>query len=299
MKPITVSIMPTYFCKNQCEYCYLGDARNNQNMLDLNVLQTRLIEISSVYTINAIETYGGDLNLLPDYYLAEMFKIIRKFSRTVYCTALPSEKLFKYISAKHINVSVNSNRRDYEQSLQIAKGMGCNVITVCLEHELNMPVAELLERYNGIKGYVTFMPYSESVANKGNNIKRNNTNYDMFLLNIVKEYVKGNYTFKLSNLEIMKDAINGYYDPLMEHNIFVTPMGHYANIEFVDSKEFFKEHNNLESWRKRAELDKLQYAHVCGHCEYYMNGCSADHVPVLLGCNGCKETVTWIKENVK
>lgn len=289
--------MPTYHCENKCVYCYLGDMREHEDLLDLNVLQTRLIELSTEYIINAAEIYGGDINLLEESYLKELFKTARRFTKSIYCTAYPSEKLLKLINPRYINVSVNKHRKDYRENLKAAKELGCNVITVAIPPETLTPSEELLVSYEGLKGYVSFMPYSESVANRENGYMKNNKIWDGFMLDIVKEYMSKKYSFKLSNLEIMKDALNGYYDPLMEHNIFITPSGSFANVEFIGKKEYFKE-RTLASWQGRVKMDRDEYVYACAHCEFYMKGCTADHVPVIQACNGTRETMKWLKQHL-
>lgn len=296
MQEITVSIMPTFACKTGCDYCYLGKQTETFECASLRMIRHRLLQIRNTekYKIIGIELYGGNLNLLSESYLEELRDLCYEFSPKVYYTGVPTHKTDLFDAC---NISVNKERPDYETNLKLAHEKDLSVITVALNDTMDMDVKELLGSYNGLTNYVTFMPFSESVSNREYPQKVNNNSYDEFLKKVVAEYVtnKDKYTFKLSNLEIIDDAIEGHYTPLMNNNIFITPAGNFAHVEYVGTKEYFRD-VTLKQWETRCAADEEMYAHYCAGCTQYKCGCIADHVKSMTGCNGCRRTVQWVKE---
>lgn len=301
VKQLTVSVMPTFYCESRCEYCYLGSLRNNTAYLDIRMLNDRLLEIiKHGYFIERIEAYGGDITELPDNYVNGVVDKMLEFSDCLVYTGGLNQATKRF---QNINLSVNKGRFDYENNLKTAKENDYNVIITALPNIIGYSARYILQQLNGIKGYVTFMPYSASAKNPLHSpfsyAKDQNGvwNFDNFLSRIVMEYVdyRSSYTFELSNLDIIKDALNGYYNPLMRNNIFIMPSGNFACVQYKNGLEYFKELNSIEEWEEECKKDELLYQKNCAHCEYYMNGCIADHVRDGF-CNGCPQTVTWVKE---
>lgn len=60
MKPITVSINPSYFCNFSCDFCYLTPEQlKDQKRISLVDLDKRLNQISEHREIDWIDLYGG------------------------------------------------------------------------------------------------------------------------------------------------------------------------------------------------------------------------------------------------
>ena len=66
MKNLTLSIMPSYKCNFKCQYCYLGDLIQNDNLLNLENLESSLLELKQLYNIKNVSLYGGELSLLDN-----------------------------------------------------------------------------------------------------------------------------------------------------------------------------------------------------------------------------------------
>lgn len=296
-KSITVSIMPTYYCRNKCNYCYLGEQTNQAKIFDLKLLAKQLAQIARFYIIESVELYGGDLSILSENFITEMDDILLEYTENIVYTSSPTPHTSHY---KNINISVNHQRPDYVKNLELVtkEHPEYNVITVALDWERHVSARYLLRQYNGCKGYVTFIPYSQSWNNKEYPERFSASAYDEFLLQIIREYYeyRHEYTFKLSNLELIRDAINGKYTPEMENNIFITPNNKFACVSYLRGFEFFREFNTVGEWKKIAEADRENYLQRCAHCEFYKNGCVADHVVPHLDCNGCRQTVDWVRQ---
>ena len=69
MKPITVSINPSYFCNFRCNFCYLTPEQlGDQKRISLVDLDKRLNQISEYREIDWIDLYGGEIGALKKNY---------------------------------------------------------------------------------------------------------------------------------------------------------------------------------------------------------------------------------------
>ena len=80
---MNISINPWYYCNFRCDFCYLtNDQLGDRKLLDLDILSTRLAEISAHDKIEQIDFYGGEVGLLPKTYFKEMKQICQLYSPT-------------------------------------------------------------------------------------------------------------------------------------------------------------------------------------------------------------------------
>lgn len=56
---VKLSIHPTFYCNYRCPYCYLGNLREQKQVLALDVLSDRLKEIQKLYSISSTQILGG------------------------------------------------------------------------------------------------------------------------------------------------------------------------------------------------------------------------------------------------
>lgn len=80
---IELSINPTYACNLNCDFCYL---KHSPEILDLAVLEDKLNDISTKWTITVIELYGGELCLLDDLYLLKLLMLCKKYTTNISVT---------------------------------------------------------------------------------------------------------------------------------------------------------------------------------------------------------------------
>lgn len=115
MKKISLSIIPTYWCKTNCKHCYLGDLRKDQTTLDLQCLENKLHQlVENDYTIDSISVYGGEISLLDEQYLIQIVKIIRSHvSNQVtigFCTSGYNRSIFELAEYLKVRVTIPLNQ---------------------------------------------------------------------------------------------------------------------------------------------------------------------------------------------
>ena len=310
---ITVSIMPTYDCHNNCEYCYLNNIRNIVSPVHLYVtrVQAALEEISKKYTIRNIEMYGGDLKLFDRYRIQFLIDTCLLYTDDLKLTVNDLDYMrreFPKLKVKNYNISFNLERPDMLNALRtISRFPDIGVITVITKKMSTTPVRELLDYYAsaGLRGSVTFIQES----NMGKTQYMSNYEYNVFMIGLYEEYLNNReeYPFNITNLLILKDVVNKRYSVDMSNNIFIDPQARYCCIDFdYDGTEYFRQFNTLKEWEERCEMEKCERIEHCGTCTYF-NMCYAEHFKrpnqyslksKLIGdiCNGNFPQVKWALE---
>lgn len=316
---ISLSIMPTYKCNNNCNYCYLQHKPFGYVYYDhgdsdalIRKIYKRLKELSAKYTIETVEMYGGDL----DAYDERRLKILVEAYRC-YCTndriMLRDMEKAKRLGFKpwQVNVSINPERADFLQNLGIIKKYpNVGVITVVTKMLMNNPLPEIFDWFLNFRGNLTFMPYSNTSPNYPIPYV-SNYEYCAFMIQLLEYYLENRerYKFKVTNITMLKDCVNEMYSPAMRNNIFLEPSGHFACVDFdINGHEFFKTFDKLEKWESRCKQEEFDRASQCGTCEYFRT-CMAEHfkrndqLPWFTYengdiCNGYKPLVDWAKEHL-
>lgn len=284
------------------------------------------------YTIKRIELYGGDLGLLKSEYLKKLHDTCSLFANDVHITINDVEKAIKCgFREDHINVSLNDCRRDYDQNLKTLKEYpNTTALIVVTRNEINKGAEAVLKPLidmNVIK-QVTFIPlsnqdYSEpfqDLLKPGSTYRESvlNKEYAQFMIDVF-EYLHNNDNKIVvtnaseihdtidENTRKAKKAVGEPTGPAMEGNVFITPSGNFACVEFLaDGGEHFREYTHLRGWEKACTNDYFKRNRRCGACEYF-NNCLAEHVKsrtedvtTLLwndSCNGYPELIEWAKEH--
>lgn len=173
MKKISLSIIPTYWCKTNCKYCYLGDLRKDQTTLDLQCLDNKLHQlVENDYVIDSISVYGGEISLLDEQYLIQIVKIIRSHvSNQVtigFCTSGYNRSIFELAEYLKVRVTIplNQERPDYKKNLQLIKQHNCSLGVVVLPSIINTPVDQLVEFYDSLGRDVFFYQFYPSSINR-------------------------------------------------------------------------------------------------------------------------------------
>lgn len=296
MKKISLSIIPTYWCKTNCKYCYLGDLRKDQTTLDLQCLDSKLHQlVENDYVIDSISVYGGEISLLDEQYLIQIVKIIRSHvSNQVtigFCTSGYNRSIFEL--AEHLKVRVtiplNQERPDYKKNLQLIKQHNCSLGVVVLPSIINTPVDQLVEFYDSLGRDVFFYQFYPSSINRSPysfDIKQ----YTDFVISFINEYKKKPRSFGLINLSEWMDKC---YNPEASGFIYISPNGKWMTTGYSDCLESFVEFDTLDQWKQYCKKERLQRLIKCNACPYY-DKCKAEHL-VVMGeeyCSGMRKLIT-------
>lgn len=317
-KDITVSIMPTYMCNNNCYYCYLERSVRETRQAPLNrlTLKRRLEEIQRNYNISTVEVYGGDLSLLPPSYLSELINTYSKYIEDKDCAHFTMSDvglaLALGIKERNVNVSINPERLDFIVALNtIKKYPRVGAISVVTSRLLECPIDYVFKWFTNFRGELTLMPYNNyspgAIVDYVSNYE-----YCSFVINFMQYYLnnRDKAKFKLTNITMLQDCIRGIYNPSMRNNIFITPSGDFACVDFDDrGYEYFHTFNTLDKWASRCSQEDIDRASRCGICENF-HCCMAEHFKrddqirnweKFHGdiCNGYKSLITWAKENLR
>lgn len=296
MKKISLSIIPTYWCKTNCKYCYLGDLRKDQTTLDLQCLDNKLHQlVENDYVIDSISVYGGEISLLDEQYLIQIVKIIRSHvSNQVtigFCTSGYNRSIFELAEYLKVRVTIplNQERPDYKKNLQLIKQHNCSLGVVVLPSIINTPVDQLVEFYDSLGRDVFFYQFYPSSINRSPysfDIKQ----YTDFVISFINEYKKKPRSFGLINLSEWMDKC---YNPEASGFIYISPIGKWMTTGYSDCLESFVEFDTLDQWKQYCKKERLQRLIKCNACPYY-DKCKAEHL-VVMGeeyCSGMRKLIT-------
>lgn len=277
MDKLQLSIIPSFYCNYNCQYCYLGDLRKDKKLLNLNDLEKRLQELSN-YKIDNISVYGGELSLLNKPYLEELIKILPKCEIT-FTTNASNPWLIDWCHQNniHIAISLNEERPNYHQTIQYLKTLSnkndIELSVVVLPSLLNKSYSELYQFYNNLGYNVYFIQYHPSKLSKIQyNISQKD--YNIFLENMIQESHKHN-GIKISNEIVFYDK---EHIPTKNGFLFINPNGNYSTVIYDENNiEEYKEYFNLTDWYNDCYNEKQWYFNNCLYCEYY-NKCKAEHL---------------------
>ena len=186
-----LSIQPTFLCNYNCEFCYLGDLRKNKTILDLNILEQRLNEITTNYIIRNITIYGGEVSLLNKDYITKLSSLCENINvKPTFVSNLSNDWLISYCDENNytLSISLNEERPFYNETLsklkQLSRKDNKNLSVVVLPSLLNKPYKEIMDLYESIGLDIFFIQYHPSILSKKTyNIDIND--FSNFLKNII------------------------------------------------------------------------------------------------------------------
>ena len=284
------------------------------------------------YTIARIELYGGDLGLLKEDYLKKLHDTCSLFANDVHITINDVDKALKCgFKEDHINVSLNMCRSDYDKNLKILREYpSTTALIVVTRDEIRRGAEAVLKPLveMGVIKQVTFIPLSnqdykepfKDILAPGETIRNAvlNKEYAQFIIDVFTYLHENDNKIIVTNASDIRDSVDDEVismkkslqipvGPEMEGNVFITPSGNFACVEFLaNGGEHFREFTHLRGWEKECTNDYFKRRGRCSSCEYF-NNCLAEHVKsktedvtTLLwedSCNGYPELIEWAKEH--
>jgi len=297
MREIIVSIFPSYQCNQNCEFCYLHNNHHSQ-VLDLNILKQRLVEISKYFKIHKFNLYGGEITLLDEEYLIELNNIINSYNAPNFVTSnLYDIKKLKIFEDTILSTSLNKERPDYEDIKNKLKnnilGRKLSVLSMITPSIINTDPKEILDDYKNLNiDYVCFIKYYPSI-NTGDIFNISQEQYQNTLKNLTEVYLQNKYEYQLGHICGLNECIKRNY-PIATNDqcIRIGPDGKLGAIYYNENNlEYFKWYDNIKEYIEDCNNELHLYRKKCGFCKYYGN-CWTEHI-TNLKCDGCKELLEW------
>lgn len=288
-KNLNLSIIPLYHCNMNCDYCYLGNMKNDKTILSLKTLDEKIAELLyNGYNFSHISIYGGEISLLDKKYLDNLIYLIKKWEINV-TTNLTNDWIIDYCKNNniHINVSLNEERSNYEYVLKKIKNIDCSITSVVLPSLLEKDINSVLEFYNLLGKNVYFLEYNPSIY--CNKYDISTKDFIIFLKNIITEYNKGDYCFDIENMKYLNDD---EYNPTQSGFVFILPNGNYGTVEYKDSIEHLVEFESINEWEKYIVKERKDYLKNCCLCEFF-DKCKAEHLKTFSKpyCSGLYDII--------
>lgn len=293
---IFVSIIPTFFCNRRCKYCYQLNKVNDNTLLDLDVCKRQLQSIAQYYNIDTISLFGGELSLLNEQYLDQLFDICTRFGNVVNLnTNLTNVNLLDIAKRHNIGcaASYNHDRADYKYVRKTIKSLQpyqLSIDTVLTSYYVDYDFEKLLDEYEQLHIVsVMFLPYSGSVTNHCYTVT--NKQLTDMLIKIYQAYQRKQYSFTIANFEIDNRRCS------IDSNIFILPNGQFSSIQYDDKgHEYFYQYDSIEQLQQLMIKESLQFVD-CLTCQYYNTLCFAEHLKYHNrgdDCCGCKRAIPII-----
>jgi len=307
----TVSINPTYLCNFSCDFCYLTpDQLRDKTRLPLELLNSKLVEISKHQEITHIDLYGGEVTVLPKDYIDPMLDVIRDYylgDINVITNLSRSLDRTSWILRDGIDISVSWDYTCRESWQNVLKNMlmldkDIHVLMLASECMINWEDVDILTAQmvlNSVQNVrsVEIKPYSTNQANQ---------DYVTFMQ--FEEFIKRwlmlgeDFDYEFINQKLMRDALIGKRNAWSDDHIYITPTGRFAVLEFdVNDNEFFLELDTFDEYLKWVykEREKVNKNEICSECPYLGN-CLSEHLrnvrTIDNSCNGFRFLLDWYEK---
>ena len=297
MKPISVSIIPSFYCKTGCPYCYLGNLRNDQATVSIKNIKKQLQTlVDNDYVITSISLYGGEVSLLSQQYLSDLFVLCKQYCDAVgVATNGQNKQIFELCTQFDVGVliSLNQERPDYKRSLKlIDQCPNCSVGVVVLPSILQQTSAQFCQFFDKIKRDVYLFQYYQSHDNSP--YKFDNKSYTDWIVDLLQYYHQtGPHNFKIIN---ESEWVDQSHNPDESGFIYIMPNGKLATTEYIKNIEQYRYFDDLKQWEQYCKQRILVRKINCYDCQYF-DQCKAEHLVVYNDeyCSGLQRVIQFYK----
>ena len=307
MKPITVSINPSYFCNFSCDFCYLTPEQlRDQKKISLVDLDKRLEELSKKREIDWIDLYGGEIGALKKEYFYGMRDVIRKYYggkiNIITNFSMLHEGFFEddyYLSVSYDFEAREKSDKVYQNMLRSEVPIA--VLILASQQVITKNVDEMITMLNACSSVdsVEIKPYSTNQANQQGVTHKD---FEEFVKKWIESPVKKKFDFINEGKIIM--SLRGEYNAFSDDHIYITPNNKYAVLEFdLNDNEYFKELDTFDEYLDWAEQEPVKnVSEICRKCVYY-GTCLTEHYRYVTdlkhSCNGYKGLLDWYDERLE
>ena len=299
---MNLSINPWYYCNFRCHFCYLTPEQlGDKKLLDLERLNEMLSEVLIYDSIDHVDLYGGEIALLPDYYLEELKLCLESYGvdSVNINTNLSAINEAMFDPYYHISVSYDFTVR--EQHDKVWRNMALlpvqfSVLMLASDLLITEDVDNMIQQFNLLPNLtsVEIKPYSE---NQSNSLNVSFKDYEEFVKQWITSPVEKKFDF--INEYLIEDVLDKKGNSFSDDHVYITPSGRWAVLEFdLNDKEYFLEYDTFDQYLVWTRLEKERVANnkFCNSCEYYGH-CLSEHLREVKdldnSCNGFKLLIDW------
>ena len=300
-------VMPTYYCDNNCRYCYLGNLRKEYKIINKIELDSALSKVDKLIAdgtlrenITHIDIYGGDIFEIPVSYLkCSIIKpLLNRYQNATLNIAgignskmpfvtdfLMRDLIDEYDKRVYWSVSYNKERPNNKETLQTLSMLEYqpkDALVVLFPKNIKDPKKYLKELNALHVNYITFLQYFPSNRNP-RYMALSYKEFNSMMIKLLHEYFSNrkDYNFRIDNIDDLNNVINGNYNVYTDEAIFINPNG---QLGFIDYKEFdgniveyLKTFDNLSDIATFLNQERKLYEQSCKDCIKY-NRCYPEHL---------------------
>lgn len=305
-----VSVNPLYQCNFRCTFCYLTpDQLKSRTRLDLSILRDQLAEISKYKKITHIDLYGGELTLLPELYMVQLFDVIHEFYTGSISVITNLSTIPVWLLRDDVDVSVSWDYHEREQHEKVLSNMVMlnkpfNVLMLASEGMLGWDdetIASVVDVFDTLPKVqsVEIKPYSTNQANTDNISFRD---FELFIKRWITLNPQNSRSYTFINEDAINRVLGGNGYSWSDDHIYITPSGEFAVLEFdrVGDEYFLPIFDWCDYMKWVMDETLLINTHkVCGQCEF-RGRCLSEHLRPVLNfesesCSGFKGLLDWYR----
>lgn len=302
MKPITLSINPSYHCNLRCDFCYLTNEQlADRTRIDIDRLDQLLSEVKQNTTIEYVDLYGGEIGLLSsEYYQTLIQTIKRHYSgeiNVVTNLTMPADKLITddvWLTVSYDFEAREMNDRVFFNMLNCS--FPYSVLILASPKILKKNVNEMITTLNACSQIesVEIKPYSK---NQSNSLPVTDVDFENFVKSWITSPVPKRFSFV--NEDRIHRSLAGEYNAFSDDHLYITPAGKFAVLEFDDNdREYFKELDTFSQYLDWIAKERQSISKICTECEYFGH-CLTEHYRYVTdidnSCNGYRLLLDWYK----
>lgn len=270
----------------------------------LERLDAMLAEISVFEPIEYIDLYGGEVAILPERYLEELFDVIERYYPGQVSIITNLSRIHPTFLRRRAILSVSYDfdcRQQHEQVFDnmMKYGGDLHVLMLAGRCLIEKDVDEMIRVLNAVANVKTveIKPYSTNQHNAHGVSFRN---YEEFVKKWLVSPIEKR--FKFINQQLIENSLAGKANSFSDDHVYITPHGKFAVLEFdANDNEYFEQLDTLldyYAWTQK-ERKRVFMNGFCATCPY-LGHCLSEHLREVKtlehSCNGFRHLLDWYKD---
>lgn len=302
---LVLSVNPLYRCNFRCSFCYLTkDQLASSEVLDLRLLRDQLRLITTEARIKHVDLYGGEVTLLDDGYVTELFSVLSEFYPGQINVVTNLSQLRPWLLRPEVDLSVSWDgdlRQDHKVVFSNIVSTDKPVHVLLLASPAMMAwsdgkLAETIDLLN-LAGNVVSVEVKPYSANQANQHPFKNRDFERFIMRWLT--IERDFKFEFVNEKNLHAVLARTKNAWSDDHLYITPKGNLAVLEFDDQgREFFKPLGSMADYGDwcRDEKRRVTRNPRCADCRY-LGGCLSEHLKNETtgddSCDGFKGLIEW------